>query len=104
MSAFIDGFSDELEKVALVGGLAKGIVSKLGISGLLGLGFVGYGGYQGAKAARNAGKKNYIPASNGRPSRAWAINYHRALGMKRNMSKLERRNQSINFAKYRERK
>ncbi len=96
MSIFLDGFSDELVKVAGIGNLFwRGLTAYT-------IGSAGYKGYRAAKAGRSA--KRWIPASGGSPSRAWYINYHRALGLPRRMSKLERERQSLNFARYRERK
>jgi len=96
MSIFLDGFSDEMIKFAGIGSLvSKGLTAY----------FIGSAGYKGYKAAKAGGAiKKWIPASGGSPSNAWRINYHRALGLPRKMSKLERRRQSINFAKYREQK
>jgi len=96
MSVFMNGFSDELMKTAGIGSLLwKGLTAYT-------IGSAGYKGYKAAKAGRNF--KKWIPASGGSPSRAWYINYHKALGLPRKMSKLERRRQSLNFAKYREQK
>jgi hypothetical protein len=109
MNPFMDGFTDELEKLALAKSVGKGAVA-LGKwvakspwrRGLLPA-IIGHAGYTGAKAALKGGKQRVIAARPGQPSRAWFINYHRALGLPRRMTKLQRERMSRAFARYRER-
>jgi len=103
MSHFLDGFSDELEKLAgALSTTGKWLIKKpwrrIGIPL-----FVGGSGVMGALAASKGGKKRAIAASPGRPSRAYYTNYHRALGTKR-MSKLQEARLSRAFARHRERR
>ena len=101
----MEGFSDEIEKLGGVIGAAgkagkwalKSPWRRIGIPA-----FVGAAGYAGAKAS--GGDNREIAASSSGPSRAWYINYHKALGLPKKMTKLEREHLSRNFARYRERK
>ena len=100
---FIDSFTDELEKIALVGSALKGIggaivrhPGKAFLGTLLGL-----GAYQGAKAAAGRRGKR-IAASPSGPSKAWYINYHKALGLPRRLTAPQRERLHRYFAKYRE--
>jgi hypothetical protein len=107
MSHFIDGFSDELEKLAVVGAVAKGAkaLGKLIMKHpgkALTVGLVGAGGVAGALAASSARKRRIAASSRG-PSEAWYVNYHKALGLPRQLTKLERERLSRHFARYRER-
>ena len=113
MSAFNDGFTSELVKLGGIGGALAGAGKWVGkdpfrrgvFPALTGL-FVGGAGYAGAKAAQNK-KQRLIKARvvNGRvmPSAAVTHDYHAALGMKKNPTKLQKERQSVNFARYRER-
>lgn len=112
MSAFVEGFTDELQKEALVGtafkataragkGLAKWVAKSPWRRGILPAWLVA-AGVQGAKAAKGAGRR--IAASSRGPSRAWAINYSKLIGAKRKLTKLQREKLHRHFARYRERK
>jgi hypothetical protein len=110
MNSFMAGFADELEKIALVGGVVKSVgkAGKWAIKSpwrriFLPLA-IGSAGAEGVSAALRGGKQRLIAARPGQPSKAWFINYHKALGLPRKMTKLERQRLSRNFARYRERK
>lgn len=111
MTSLLIGFSDELEKIALIGGAVKGVGK--GVGKLLGWiskkpfkrgllpGWVIASGVEGMRAAKGPGRR--ILASSRGPSQAWTINYSNLLGRK-NLSKLERERLSRHFARYRESK
>jgi hypothetical protein len=102
MSHFIDGFSSELEKLAVVGAaksLGK-LIMKHPMKALT-VGLVGAAGVAGARSASSA-KKRRIAASSRGPSKAWYVNYHKALGLPKKLTKLQRQRLSRNFARYRE--
>lgn len=92
MTPFVKGFSEELEKLAIVSAVAKGGASlgKLLLKHpgkALGALFIGGGAVEGARKARQARR---TPKSI-RPSRAYYTNYSRALGIPRErMTKLQR--------------
>lgn len=104
---FVSAFSDELEKIALVGGAVKGVgkllkwIAKSPFKRGLIPAWVGVAGAEGALAAREPARR--ILASSRGPSRAWASNYSQLLGQK-GLSKLERERLSRHFARYREKK
>jgi hypothetical protein len=92
MNPFIEGFNDELIKLAvakqvLKGG--KGLLSFLWKHPIIASGAIGgtMGGYAAAKGA--AGARRAVRSI--RPSRAWLTNYYRALRIPRRMTALERR-------------
>jgi hypothetical protein len=99
-----EGFFDEIEKLGGLAGAALGagkFVAKHPWSflnaALIGAG--GLAGVQAAKAARGSGRA--IASSSQGPSKAWYVDYHKALGLPKRMSKLEEQNLSRNFARYR---
>lgn len=93
MNPFVDGFSDELTKLALAKGLASGVAGLgkfLWRHPIIASGAIGgtMGGYAAAKGA--AGARRAIRGI--RPGKAYYINWHRALGIPRGrMTKLQRR-------------
>lgn len=109
MSTFMDGFTDELEKlggVASAAGKAVSYVAKHPLKTIgtaLLVGAPAYAGYQGAKGAWSKKKERVIHARPGRPSQLWGINFNRLIG-KKQLSKLEKERLSRHFARYRERK
>lgn len=101
MSAFIDGFSDELEKFSgAISSAAKWAI-KSPFWRVLAPAMVIGAGVSGARAVGNKEKRAIIASSKG-PSQAALINYHKALGLPERRSKLQAENESINFARYRE--
>jgi len=106
MNPFMNGFSDEIEKlsgvVKTITGAGKWAIKRPWRRILLPLA-IGTAGYAGAEAALKGGKERVIAARAGQPSKAWFINYHKALGLPTRMTKLERERLSRNFARYRER-
>ena len=92
MTPFIHGFSDELEKLAIVGAVAKGgagigkAILKRPLHALGAL-FVGGAAVEGAKQARRASRVR----KSIRPSRSYYTDYYRALGIPRGrMTKRQR--------------
>ena len=108
MTPFMEGFSDELEKLAAIGTVLKGAK---GLGGLilrhpwkaLTAASVGAAGIAGARAATSARERRIAANSRG-PSKSWYINYHKALGLPERLSKLEEERLSRHFARYREKK
>lgn len=105
MNPFYAGFSDELEKLAAGGlvGAAKSI-GKLLIKHpgkALTTAFVGAGGIAGAKAARRTRR---IAASSRGPSKAWYVDYNKAVGLPKRLTRVQEERMSRHFAPYRGKK
>lgn len=103
MNTFMKGFSDELEKLSgAVSSVGKWAIEKPWRRILIPA-FIGHAGYKGTKAALKGGRRRVIAARGGRPSKAWYIDYHRALGLPKKLTKLQLQRLSRSFARYRER-
>ncbi|MHC4644896.1 MAG: hypothetical protein ACYTBJ_05310 [Planctomycetota bacterium] len=110
MNPFMEGFADELEKLALIGGVARaaGKAGKWAIKKPMRRialpAFFAMGSVEAAKAISRRGKHRLATRGPGQPSKAWYINYHKALGLPKRLTKLQEQRLSRNFARYRERK
>jgi len=101
MNTFFEGFWDELEKIGGIGSAAVGLGKFIAKHpwATLNTAMIGSAGLAGARAAKSGGRA--IAASSRGPSKAWYIDYHKALGLPKRMSKLEEQRLSRNFARYR---
>lgn len=80
MSAFLDGFTDELTKTAALGSIV-GAVARHPLRTLT-MGIPFYAGYAGFKKGRAGGQRpRYLAASRHGPSKAALINWSKRLGL-----------------------
>jgi hypothetical protein len=111
MTPFHHGFSDELLKLAIAGKIAKGIASKAAnvpgwllrhprtsIYTLL----TAPAAYAGAKAGVKTSPR--VLAKPGKPTPAYYIDYHKAMGIPKKRTPRQKFLESRYFSKYRERR
>lgn len=98
MTPFLDGFADELEKLAIVKRVGK-YVAKHPLKSLM-YGALGYATYRGAR--EGVKKKRRIGATARGPSKAWYANMHKALGLPMRETKHQRYRRSFHFPRWRE--